>query len=257
MRLETIHFFGEVLRGDMSIFQFLDSDFTCVNERLAAHYGIAGVTDPKFRKVKLDESLHRGGVLTHASILTGLSDGKDGHPIKRGVWLLRNLLDDPPPPPPPNVPELNREKPELKNLTIPQALAVHRNSAACMSCHRKIDPWGIAFEEYDAVGNWQRDGRGQPFARSERSSRSTSEAELPNGAKVGGLKELREELIRSKSDDFRRAMVRKVMAYALGRTLTLGDVDTADALVPALRAREDRLSALIELIVASEPFQSK
>ena len=110
MRLETIHFFGEVLRGDMSIFQFLDSDFTCVNDRLAAHYGIAGVTDPTFRKVKLDESLHRGGVLTHASILTGLSDGKDGHPIKRGIWLLRNLLDDPPPPPPPNVPELDRER---------------------------------------------------------------------------------------------------------------------------------------------------
>ena len=110
--------------------------------------------------MQLDESLHRGGVLTHASILTGLSDGKDGHPIKRGMWLLRNLLDEPPPPPPPNVPELDRENPELKNLTIPQALAVHRNSTACMGCHRKIDPWGIAFEEYDAVGNWQRDGVG-------------------------------------------------------------------------------------------------
>src|SRR5207245_7424888 len=113
-----------------------------------------------FRKVPLDESLHRGGVLTHAGILTGLSDGKDGHPIKRGVWLLRNLLDDPPPPPPPNVPELDREKPSLKNLTIPQALALHRDQASCNSCHRKIDPWGIAFEEYDAVGNWQRDGKG-------------------------------------------------------------------------------------------------
>ena len=257
MRLETIHFFGEVLRGDMSIFQFLDSDFTCVNDVLAAHYGIPGVTDPTFRKVKLDESLHRGGILTHAGILTGLSDGKDGHPIKRGVWLLRNLLDDPPPPPPPNVPELDREEPELKNLTIPQALAVHRDSAACMSCHRKIDPWGIAFEEYDAVGNWQRDGRGATLREKRTQQPIDSETELPDGAKISGLKELREELIRSKSDDFRRAMVRKVMAYALGRTLSLGDVDTADALVPALRAREDRLSALIELIVASEPFQSK
>ena len=257
MRLETIHFFGEVLRGDLSIFQFLDSDFTCVNDVLAAHYGIAGVTDPTFRKVKLDESLHRGGVLTHASILTGLSDGKDGHPIKRGMWLLRNLLDDPPPPPPPNVPELDREKPELKNLTIPQALAVHRNSAACMGCHRKIDPWGIAFEEYDAVGNWQRDGRGATLREKRTQQPIEAETELPNGVKVSGLKELREELLRSKSDDFRRAMVRKVMAYALGRSLTLGDIETADALVPALRAREDRLPALIELIVASEPFQSK
>ena len=250
MRLETIHFFGEVLRGDMSIFQFLDSDFTCVNDVLAAHYGIPGVTDPTFRKVKLDASLHRGGILTHAGILTGLSDGKDGHPIKRGVWLLRNLLDDPPPPPPPNVPELNREEPELKNLTIPQALAVHRNSTACVSCHRKIDPWGIAFEEYDAVGNWQRDGRGAILREKRTQQPIDSETELPGGAKIGGLKELREELVRSKSDEFRRAMVRKLMAYALGRRLSPGDVATADALVPALRARDDRLSDLVELIVA-------
>ncbi len=257
MRLETIHFFGKVLRGGMSIFQFLDSDFTCVNDVLAAHYGIPGVTGPTFRPVKLDEGLHRGGVLTHAGILTGLSDGRDGHPIKRGVWLLRNLLDDPPPPPPPNVPELNREEPELKDLTIPQALAVHRDRPSCMSCHRKIDPWGIAFEEYDAVGNWQRDGRGATLRGKRTQLPVESETELPGGTTVSGLKELQEELIRSRPDDFRRAMVRKVMAYALGRTLSLGDVETADALVPALRARGDRLSTLIELIVASEPFQSK
>jgi hypothetical protein len=257
MRLETIHFFGEVLRSDLSILRFLDSDFTCVNDRLAAHYGIPGVMDATFRKVQLDEGLHRGGVLTHASILTGLSDGKDGHPIKRGVWLLRNLLDDPPPPPPPNVPELNRDNPKVRDLTIPQALAVHRDQASCNSCHRKIDPWGIAFEEYDAVGNWQRDGKGATLREKRTEQPIAAETELPNGTKVNGLKELREELIRSKSDDFRRAMVRKVMAYALGRTLTRGDSDTVDALVPALRAREDRLPALIELIVASEPFQSK
>lgn len=257
MRLETVHFFGEVLRGDMSIFRFLDSDFTCVNDRLAAYYGIPGVADSKFRRVKLDESLHRGGILTHASILTGLSDGRDGHPIKRGVWLLRNLLDDPPPPPPPNVPQLNREEPSLKGLTIPQALAVHRNNSSCLNCHRKIDPWGIAFEEYDAVGNWQRDGRGEILRRKRTEQAIDSESELPNGARVNGLRGLRDELIRSKSDDFRRAMVRKVMAYALGRTLTLEDGDIADALLPALREREDRLSALVELIIASEPFQSK
>jgi hypothetical protein len=257
MRLETIHFFGEVLRGDLSIFQFLDSNFTCVNNVLAAHYGIPGVMEPTFRKVNLDASLHRGGILAHAGILTGLSDGKDGHPIKRGVWLLKNLLDDPPPPPPPNVPELNREEPELKNLTIPQALAVHRNAAACVGCHRKIDPWGIAFEEYDAVGNWQRDGRGATLREKRTQQPIDSATELPNGAKITGLAALREELIRSKSDDFRRAMARKLMAYALGRRLSRGDVEIADALLPALRAREDRLSDLIELIVASEPFQSK
>jgi hypothetical protein len=257
MRLETIHFFGEVLRGDLSIFQFLASDFTCVNDTLAAHYGIAGVTGPKFRKVKLDEAHHRGGVLTHASVLTGNSDGKDGHPIKRGVWLLKNLLDETPPPPPPNVPELNRENPMVKNLTIPQALAVHRTNAACMGCHRKIDPWGLAFEEYDALGNWQRDGAGAALRKRRTAHPLDAKAELPTGVKVDGMRELQAELLRSKSDVFRRAMLRKMMAYALGRSLTLGDVDAADALVPALRDRGDRLPALIELIAASEPFQSK
>ncbi len=257
MRLETIHFFGEVLRGDLSIFQFLASDFTCVNETLAAHYGIAGVKGLAFRKVKLDEAHHRGGVLTHASILTGLSDGKDGHPIKRGMWLLKNLFDETPPPPPPNVPELNRENPQVKNLTIPQALAVHRNSTACMGCHRKIDPWGIAFEEYDAVGNWQRDGIGASFRKKRTQHPIDAKAELPSGVKVDGMSELRNELLRSKSDEFRRAMLRKVMAYALGRSLTLGDIEAADALAPTLRKRGDRLPALIELIAASEPFQSK
>jgi mono/diheme cytochrome c family protein len=257
MRLETIHFFSEVLRGDMSIFQFLASDFTCVNDTLAAHYGIAGVAGPKFRKVKLDDAHHRGGVLTHASILTGLSDGKDGHPIKRGMWLLKNLFDETPPPPPPNVPELNRENPKVKNLTIPQALAVHRSSTACMGCHQKIDPWGIAFEEYDAVGNWMRDGTGAALRKRRTSQPVAAQADLPSGVKIDGMRELRAELLRTKSDEFRRAMLRKVMAYALGRSLTLSDIASADALVPALRERGDRLPALAELIAASEPFQSK
>lgn len=257
MRLETIHFFGEVLRGDLSIFEFLSSDFTCVNETLAAHYGITGVTGPKFRKVKLDDAHHRGGLLTHASVLTGNSDGKDGHPIKRGVWLLKNLFDETPPPPPPNVPELDRANPSVKNLTIPQALALHRNTTACMGCHRKIDPWGIAFEEYDAVGNWQRDGAGATLRKRRTSHPLDAKAELPTGVKVDGMRELQRELLRTKSDDFRRAMLRKMMAYALGRSLTLGDIEAANALVPALRKRDDRLPALIELIAASEAFQSK
>jgi mono/diheme cytochrome c family protein len=257
MRLETVHFFGEVLRGDLSIFQFLDSDFTCVNETLAAHYGIKSVAGPQFRKVKLDAALHRGGVLTHAGILAGTSDGLDAHPIKRGMWLLRNLLDETPPPPPPNVPELNRESPKLRNLTVPQALALHRDNASCAGCHRKIDPYGLAFEEYDAAGNWQRDGLGAELRKRRTSRPVDAKAELPGGARIDGVRELRDELLRSRADDFRRALLRKVMAYALGRSLTLRDVEAADALVPALRARGDRLPALIELVVGSESFRSK
>jgi hypothetical protein len=257
MRLETVHFFAEVLRGDLSIFQFIDSDFTCVNETLADHYGIPGVSGHEFRKVKLDDSHHRGGILTQAAILTGNSDGIDSHPIKRGMWLLKNFLDEVPPPPPPNVPTLDRDQPAAKNLTIPQALALHRTNAACAGCHRKIDPWGLAFEEYDAVGNWQRDGAGAALRLRRTTHPIEAETELPTGAAIGGMRELKAELVRAKADSFRRAMIRKMMAYALGRTLTLGDQEAVDAIVPALRERGDGLTDLIDLIVASEPFRTK
>jgi hypothetical protein len=249
MKLETIHFFGHVLQNDLSILNFLDADFTFVNEVLARHYNIPDVQGSAFRKVTLDPMLQRGGLLTQASVLTGNSDGLDGHPIKRGMWLLKNLLDDPPPPPPPNVPELDRAgDPKLKGLSITQALALHRNSNACAGCHTKIDPWGLAFEEYDAIGNW----------RKQKSSKTVdAKAELPTGVTVNGMKELKEELLRTRSDDLRRAMLRKVAGYALGRSLTLTDIEAMDTLVPTLKKREDRLAALIELIVAGEPFQTK
>jgi hypothetical protein len=202
-----------------------------------------------FRKVKLDPMLERGGLLTQASVLTGNSDGMDGHPIKRGMWLLKNLLDDPPPPPPPNVPELDRASdPKLKGLTITQALALHRNSTACAGCHTKIDPWGIAFEEYDAVGNWRKLKSNKVI---------DAKAELPTGVTVNGMKELKGELLRTRTDDLRRAMLRKVASYALGRSLTLTDIEAMDSLLPVLKKREDRLAALIELVAASEPFQTK
>ena len=257
MRKESLHFFGDVLRSEGTIFQILDSDFTHLNELLAEHYGVAGVSGPQFRRVSLDESHHRGGVLTHASVLTGTSDGHDGHPIKRGMWLLRTLLDERPPPPPPNVPELDRADPKVRGLTIPQALAVHRESTACMGCHRKIDPWGLAFEEYDAIGNWQRDGTGAELRRRRTQHPIESQAELPGGVEVSGMKQLQAELLRTRKDDFRRTLLRKVMAYALGRSLTLADLEAADSLAPTLRDRGDRMGTLVELIVASEVFQSK
>ncbi len=249
MKLETIHFFAHVLQNDLSILNFLDADFTFVNEVLAKHYGIPEVHGSNFRKVQLDPMLERGGLLTQASVLTGNSDGLDGHPIKRGMWLLKNLLDDPPPPPPPNVPELDRASdPKLKGLTITQALALHRNSMACSGCHTKIDPWGIAFEEYDAIGQWRKQKSTQAI---------DATAELPTGVTVNGLRELKKELLRTRSDDLRQAVLRRVASYALGRSLTLSDMEVIDSLVPVLKKRGDRLSALIDLVVASEPFQTK
>ena len=173
------------------------------------------------------------------------------------MWLLKNLLDETPPPPPPTVPELDRNDPKVRDLTIPQAIAVHRESLACAGCHRKIDPWGLAFEEYDAIGNWQRDGAGAELRRRRTKHPVESVAELPGGVKVGGMKELQAELLRSRQDDFRKALARKMLAYALGRALTLNDRDAADALIPTLRSRGDGLGTLVELITASAAFQSK
>jgi hypothetical protein len=155
------------------------------------------------------------------------------------------------------VPELDRSDPKVRGLTVTQALAAHRDSTACAGCHRKIDPWGLAFEEYDAIGNWQRDGAGAELRKRRTGNPVDSLAELPGGTKVAGMSELQVELVRSKGDAFRLTMIRKILTYSLGRSLTLDDVDAADALAPILHERGDQLGTLIELIVVSDVFQSK
>ena len=257
MRQETLHFVAALLRENRSLFQLIESQDTFLNETLAKHYGIAGVRGPEFRRVALSPEHHRGGVLTHAGILAGTSDGVEGHPIKRGMWLLKNLLDETPPPPPPNVPELERKDPKNRATTVAQLLAAHRESKACSGCHRRIDPWGLAFEEYDAVGNWQREGVGAELRRRRTSQPVEAAAELPTGTTVHGLRELQAELLRSKPEALRKAAARKLLAYALGRTLNLADIETADSLAAKLRERGDGLGTLVELVVQSESFQTR
>ncbi len=257
MRLETMHYLGDILRSNASVLQILDSNFIYVNDLLAEHYGLNSIVGPHFRRVELSADHHRGGVLTQASVLTGTSDGTDGHPIKRGMWLLKNLLDERPPPPPPTVPELDREDPDVRDLTMRQALAVHRDSAACAGCHRKIDPWGIAFEEYDAVGNWQRTGTGAELRQRRTAHPVDAAVELPGGVEINGMRDLKAELLRTKQADFRRALARKLLSYALGRSLTLYDRESADALAQQLPERGDGFGTLVELITASQTFRSK
>jgi hypothetical protein len=257
MRQETLHFVASLMRENRSLFQLVESRETFLNETLAAHYGIADVRGPEFRRVALAPEHHRGGVLTHAGILAGTSDGVEGHPIKRGMWLLKNLLDETPPPPPPNVPELERKDPKNRATTVAQLLAAHRESKACAGCHRRIDPWGLAFEEYDAVGNWQREGVGAELRRRRTSQPVEAAAELPTGVKVDGLRELQAELLRSKADALRKAAARKLLTYALGRTLNLADIEAADHLASVLRDRGDGLGTLVELVVQSEAFQTR
>ncbi|MGA0039501.1 MAG: DUF1592 domain-containing protein, partial [Pirellulales bacterium] len=162
MRAEPAALFAEMLRDDRSVADLLGADYVMVNERLARHYGLADVDGNAFRRVSLGGDQRRGGLLTQAGLLAMNADGIDSHPLKRGVWLLERLLDDPPPPPPPAVPRIDLADPEIAKLTLKERLADHRNQAACRSCHERIDPWGIALENYDAVGAWRTEVAGKP-----------------------------------------------------------------------------------------------
>ena len=155
MVAETVAFFTRLVEEDRSAAELIDSKDAMLNAKLAKHYGIPGISGQELRLVSLPAGSQRGGILTHGSILTLNSSGDDTHPIKRGVWVLERLLGDPPPPPPPAVPMLAEESPDGDRKSLKEKLEAHRQEAACMGCHKKIDPWGVAFENYDGVGRWR------------------------------------------------------------------------------------------------------
>ncbi len=245
---EPIAFFDEVLKHNHSVMDFLHSDYAVVNERLAAHYRIPKVFGPHFRSVPITPQTNRGGLLTSAAIMTMNSDGTDSHPLKRGVWMLKRILDDPPPPPPPNVPEVDLTDPEILKMTLKERIANHRNKPACISCHSRIDPWGIAFENYDALGAYRTHIKNQPV---------DATSELFNRQTLAGIDGLKRYLLTDRQDQFARAIVHKLTAYALGRPLTFGDRADIDSLTSQFRRRNDGLGDLIHLIVSSQLFNSK
>ncbi len=245
---EPVAFFDEVLRSNHSIMDFIHSDYSVVNERLAGHYRIPKVYGPHFRKVAISPQTNRGGLLTSAAIMTMNSDGKDSHPLKRGVWILKRILDDPPPPPPPNVPEVDLTDPEILKMTLKERIVNHRNKPACYSCHSRIDPWGIAFENYDALGSFRTQIKNQPV---------DATSELFNRQKLAGIDGLKRYLLTDRQDQFARAMVHKLTAYALGRPLSFGDRADVDKVTMQLRRKEDGLGELITLVINSNLFNSK
>ena len=248
MEEEPKAFFEEVLSHNHSIMDFIHSDYAMVNEPLATHYRIPKVYGPQFRKVPVTPQSNRDGLLTSAVIMTMNSDGKDSHPLKRGVWMLKRILDDPPPPPPPDVPEVDLTKPEILNMTVKERIADHRNKPACISCHAKIDPWGIAFENYDALGAYRTQIKNQPV---------DATSELFNRQTLAGVDGLKRYLLTDRQDQFARAMVQKLTAYALGRPLSFADRADIDSLTAQLRRGDDGLGDLISLIVSSNIFNSK
>ena len=248
MQKEPLAFFEDLLKRNGSVFDFIHSDYALVNERLAKHYGIRDVLGSRFRKVSIEPHLNRGGLLTGSAVLAMNSDGKDSNPLKRGVWMLESILDDPPPPPPPNVPEVDLADPEIQKMTLKERIADHRNDPACYSCHARIDPWGIAFENYDALGSYRTKIKNESV---------DAAALLFNKQPLQGMKGLKRYLLEERQDQFARAMVRKMTTYALGRPLSFSDHAELEDLAEKFRKKEDRLGDLVNLVTQSGIFNSK
>ena len=245
MAEEPVAFFGELLREDLSVLEFLHSDFTMANGRLAQHYGLEGVTGRHFRRVPVGDQPARGGLLAQAGLLAMNSDGTDSHPLKRGVWMLERILNDPPPPPPPAVPEIDLADPKIAKMTLKERIEDHRNDPACISCHAKIDPWGLAFENFDAVGSWRTEVQGKPV-----DAKST----LFNGQPLDGMDGLKRFLIENRQDQFVRALVHKMTAFALGRPLSFEDRAAIDGITAEVRKSGDGLATMVTLISTSDLF---
>jgi Protein of unknown function (DUF1592)/Protein of unknown function (DUF1588)/Protein of unknown function (DUF1585)/Protein of unknown function (DUF1587)/Protein of unknown function (DUF1595) len=243
MLTETELFFESVRDKDRSVLEFLDADYTFVNDRLARFYGIAGVTGDGFRRVSL-AGTSRGGVLTQASVLAATSNPNRTSPVKRGKWILENILGAPPSPPPSGVEALKEGKGDAHAGTLRQRMEQHRTDPACASCHRRMDPLGFGLENFDTIGGWRTTDGGQLI---------DSSGYLPGDRPFHGPGELKVALL-TRRDTFVRCFTEKMLTYALGRGLDRGDRRAVDQILTRLARSDYRFSALILAVVESEPF---
>jgi len=243
---ETELFFAGIVREDRSVLEFVDADYTYLNEKLAQHYGIAGVTGDEFRKVTLSKDSARGGIITQASILTATSNPTRTSPVKRGKWVLENLLAVSPPPAP-EVLDLPDDRGEALKGTLRQRLEQHRQNPNCYSCHQQLDPPGFGLENFDAIGKYRTKDGDDPIDAS---------GELPGGKAFNGPQELK-KLLKQQGDLFCRCLAERMLTYALGRGLEDYDDRTLDRIVRKMAENDYRFSALVLEIVNCEPFQMK
>ena len=245
-RRETELFFEHQISEDHSVMELLTADYTFVNETLARHYGIPNIYGSHFRRVMLDDP-SRAGLLGHASILTVTSDSTRTSPVKRGKWLLDNLLGTPPPPPPPDVPALPDVDAGDRPTSVRERLEQHRRNPACASCHATMDPLGFALENFDAVGHWRQEEAGTPVDAS---------GALPDGTTFSGPIELR-ELLKQRQTQFVGTVIEKLFTYALGRGIEFHDMPAVRTIARQAAANDYRWSALVLGVVKSVPFQMK
>ena len=237
---ETVRFFEDMFRNDGSILDLLNADHTFLNQSLAKHYGIAGITGPEWRRVNQVRRRGRGGILGMSSLLASQSGASRTSPILRGNWVYETLLGERLPRPPANVPQLPENVPT--GQTARQLIEQHSSVAACAKCHAKIDPFGFALEQYDAIGRL-------------RSSVVDTSTKLADGTEIDGIDGLRQYLLTKRRDDFVRQFCRKLLGFSLGRELHLSDELLLDTMHDKLEANGFRFSTAVETIVLSSQFR--
>ncbi len=250
MRRETELCVEYIVQEDRSLLDLLDCDYTFLNEKLAELYDVPNVRGSEMRRVTLPQGSPRGGVLTHASMLLVTSNPTRTSPVKRGLFVLENILGTPTPPAPANVPDLEESAKKFVGREPPlrELLAAHRESALCSSCHSRMDPLGIALENFNALGMWRTTEKEEPIDASGR---------LITGESFQDIRELKKILREHHADDFYRCVTEKMLTYALGRGLDYGDEHAVDIIVARLKASKGKFSSLLQGVIESAPFQKQ
>ncbi|MGA2034147.1 MAG: DUF1592 domain-containing protein [Thermoguttaceae bacterium] len=253
MRTESEMFFESIVHEDRSALDLLDADFTFVNARLARHYGLEGVEGDQFRRVSLpaggghEAAQARGGVLAQAAMLTVTSNPTRTSPVKRGKWVLENILGAPPPDPPPNVPMLRDDAKAVATGTLRQRMEQHRKDPNCAVCHKEMDALGFALENFDAVGAWRTKDGNFPI---------DAAAQLPDGRSFNGPRELK-AMLRGNKEQFARCLAEKLLTYAIGRGVESYDRPAVDGIVQTAKVGDYKFSTFVLGIVRSDPFQKR
>ena len=248
MRRETEMLFGYIVRNGRNVLELIDSNYTFLNERLAKFYGISDVKGDEMRRMPLPPGGPRGGVLTQATVLVVTSNPDRTSPVKRGLFILDNILGTPPAPPPPDIPPLEdaARRSSNKKPTLRETLALHRQNPTCSSCHNRMDPLGLSLENFNALGRWRDKEQGQPV---------DSSGKLITGEGFASIQELKHVLVNQRQGDFFRCLSEKLLTYALGRGLGYDDVEAVDRLVQRLERKNGSAADLVMGVIESVPFQ--
>jgi hypothetical protein len=247
MLKETELFFENIVLEDRSVLEFIDANYTFANERLARHYGLPGIVGDDFQRISLNGT-PRSGILTHASILLLTSNPTRTSPVKRGKYVLENILGTPPPPPPPEVPELEEGKQAALKGTLRQRMEQHREKPICASCHARMDPIGFGLENFDGIGAWrEKDGT---FG-------IDPAGQLLTGESFNGPSDLAAVLLKKKRADFVRCLSEKMLTYALGRGMEHYDRCALEGIRKGAAKKGYRFSSLVAEIAKSAPFQQR